>query len=379
MAWIEVHQALLTHRKTLRLARLLQLDTFAVVGRLMALWCWALDNAPDGVVDAEDRDLLADVMGWESGEAHVLCDALVVAGFLESDGLLYVIHDWQDYAGRIIGQREMFRAANAKRQEDARASNARRQQEWRDRQRAASEQRNADSNVTEALRNGRTVPNHTIPNQRERERAREADDVVATATAEHNVPLSLVVAAAQLADAEPEPATSSAPAGDLLADLAADRAKTQEVGIALYGAWCDAIGRSARTQPERRAWQGALAGLAHDVGLTPQDSASVVERYRARFGAEKRPTPGQVAAVYSQLEEVPHHEHATDQHLSARYPARHQQSAEERARDAEARLAAKQAGLAALAPELAAGQPHPVPPVSRQSAEPMARVRDASA
>ena len=112
MAYIETHQSLLTHRKTLRLGRLLGMDRFCVCGRLMALWCWALDNAPDGVVAVGDADILADVMGWP-GEPAELCAALVSTGFFElaADDGFYVLHDWYVYAGRLIEQRR----ANAER------------------------------------------------------------------------------------------------------------------------------------------------------------------------------------------------------------------------------------------------------------------------
>jgi hypothetical protein len=39
MAFVESHQSLLTHRKTLRLGRRLDIDKVAVAGRLVALWC----------------------------------------------------------------------------------------------------------------------------------------------------------------------------------------------------------------------------------------------------------------------------------------------------------------------------------------------------
>lgn len=45
MSSVQVQQSLVSHRKTLRLARLLSLDRYAVVGRLVALWAWRLDNA----------------------------------------------------------------------------------------------------------------------------------------------------------------------------------------------------------------------------------------------------------------------------------------------------------------------------------------------
>lgn len=152
MAYIEVHQSLLSHRKTLRLCRVLQMDRFCVAGRLVALWSWAIDNAPEGWVAAGDSDLIADVMGWQ-GEPSVLCGAMVSAGFLDEAEGAYVLHDWMDYAGRLMEQRK---------------SNAKRQQAWRDRNRpspSSDEPRHGDVTVTSVLRNGTpylTVPNHTV-------------------------------------------------------------------------------------------------------------------------------------------------------------------------------------------------------------------------
>lgn len=152
MAWIEVHQSLLTHRKTLRLCRLLKMDKFAVTGRLMALWCWALDNAQDGVIHIEDLEVVADVMGWEE-DYHELSDALLLVGFLNRGEGGLEIHDWQDYAGRLISQREAGRIANANRQ-----------RLYRERHPRVS----GEVDVTESntLRNGRVTPNNgpTVPN-----------------------------------------------------------------------------------------------------------------------------------------------------------------------------------------------------------------------
>lgn len=107
MAYIEAHQSVLTHRKTLRLGRLLGMDRFCVVGRLVALWSWALDNAQDGIVTVADSDILADVMGWEREPAE-LCEALVTSGFLElaGDGSFYILHDWASHGGKILRRLE---------------------------------------------------------------------------------------------------------------------------------------------------------------------------------------------------------------------------------------------------------------------------------
>ena len=48
MAWIEVHQGLREHRKTYACAEKLKISRVVMVGTLISLWLWALDNAQDG-------------------------------------------------------------------------------------------------------------------------------------------------------------------------------------------------------------------------------------------------------------------------------------------------------------------------------------------
>lgn len=105
MSFIQVQQSLVSHRKTLRLARLLGLDRYAVVGRLVALWAWCLENAVDGRLakdgDDIDAEILADVMGWD-GKPAELVDSLITAGFLDVDSStqdkpVLSIHDWRDW------------------------------------------------------------------------------------------------------------------------------------------------------------------------------------------------------------------------------------------------------------------------------------------
>lgn len=102
MAWIESHQALGAHPKTKRLARALDEDLVATVGRLQFLWWWALDYAQDGYLQRFDKYDVADAARW-GGDPDVFLDALKSAGFLDEDMYL---HDWHEYAGRLIKQRE---------------------------------------------------------------------------------------------------------------------------------------------------------------------------------------------------------------------------------------------------------------------------------
>ena len=120
MAWIELHQSLFTHRKTMQAAETLDLPEVYVVAHLAALWTWALDNAPDGVLPRSPR-IIAKAAQW-TGEPNMLINALFDAGFLvtSEDGET-LIHDWQSYAGKLIDRRkrnaEAMKKARADHQE----------------------------------------------------------------------------------------------------------------------------------------------------------------------------------------------------------------------------------------------------------------------
>ena len=109
MAWIESHQEVGRHPKTKKLARLLGVSLPAAVGHLHYLWWWALDFAQDGVLDKYDAEDIADAMQWE-GDADQLVEALLSSGYIDDtdDGL--VIHDWAEYAGKLLERRAKDRA-----------------------------------------------------------------------------------------------------------------------------------------------------------------------------------------------------------------------------------------------------------------------------
>lgn len=166
MAWIELHQAVRDHRKIVYLAELLEMPEPHVVGHLTYLWLWALDNAPDGQLDCSDRTIAR--AAWWEGDPHRLVSALIECGLLERVADTLVIHDWDDYAGKLIGQRR---------------ANAERQAKYRERTRPDRDvtpedgTSDGDVTVTSPSRNGATeqyptVPNPTEPDQTgERQRA----------------------------------------------------------------------------------------------------------------------------------------------------------------------------------------------------------------
>jgi hypothetical protein len=135
MAWIESHQSLATHRKTKDLQRLLRINTVRVVGHLHLLWWWCLDNAPDGILEGIHPSNIADAAMWP-GDPEIFVKALEDSGFCDANPLK--LHDWDDYAGKLIQRR----VANRERVKAFRTRNVR---------------------VTYALGNGATVPNSTQP------------------------------------------------------------------------------------------------------------------------------------------------------------------------------------------------------------------------
>lgn len=103
MAWLELHQSLPQHRKTLRLKTLLKIKTPQAVGHLCMLWLWALDNAQDGDISPFTDEEIAEISGWSGKDARKFMQALISAGFVDENSS---IHDWLSYAGRLIDYRK---------------------------------------------------------------------------------------------------------------------------------------------------------------------------------------------------------------------------------------------------------------------------------
>jgi len=108
VAWIKSHQELRNHPKVKRLARICSVPPTQVIGHLHFLWWYALDYAQDGDLSSFDNDELAEIAGWE-GEASTFVEAMGSVGFLDGSPGEYSIHDWGEYAGRLIEDREKKR------------------------------------------------------------------------------------------------------------------------------------------------------------------------------------------------------------------------------------------------------------------------------
>jgi hypothetical protein len=111
MAWLESHQSLANHRKLLRLADLTGVSEVTLIGHLHLLWWWALDNVgPEGSLEGISDRALAVAARWP-GDAGQWTQALVMSGFLDEDSLgVRWLHDWHDYAGKLLERRAEDRA-----------------------------------------------------------------------------------------------------------------------------------------------------------------------------------------------------------------------------------------------------------------------------
>lgn len=135
MAWIEIHQSLTAHPKVVRFATSVKEPPVQAIGRLVMLWLWAITYADDGDLSRFGSAEIASACAW-SKDPEILLKALQDARWL--DGM--AIHDWMDYAGRLVEAR----VANKNRMREKRAKNVQR---------------------TDGARTGATVPNRTQPTE----------------------------------------------------------------------------------------------------------------------------------------------------------------------------------------------------------------------
>ncbi len=150
MAWIESNQEIARHPKTRKLSRLLDQSVVSVIGHLHMLWWWALDYAQDGNIGKYDGFDIAEACMWR-GDHQSFVDALIQAGFVDKTESGLYIHDWLDYAGRLMAQKELKKEKSNERVKRHRANKAK------------------SCNAAVMLCNAPTVPNHTVPDLTEQD------------------------------------------------------------------------------------------------------------------------------------------------------------------------------------------------------------------
>lgn len=250
MAWLEVHQSLLTHRKTLTVAETLNIRPVQVLGHVVSLWLWSLDSAPDGDLTGVPARVLARAVQWDD-EPELLLAALLSAGFLDQEGDCLRIHDWWDYAGKLIDQRR----ANAERQKRFRQKS------------------NAHVTVTSPLGNGSqysTVQNTTVPG------SLANADASARAT---SLPTPEPNTNGRAKTTTPRKATPGL-------EPAERRVRTPPASAEQFDALVDALGYDRRAVKQSRSLSGCVNKAAADLlggGFDRDDILFVAEELRTKW------------------------------------------------------------------------------------------------
>jgi len=168
--WIESHQTLARHPKVIRLAARLKINRAQALGHLHLLWWWTLDFSPEGDLSVFSAPEIALGAEW-SGDGEEFLAALQQTGWIDED---LSLHDWEDYAGKLLQrrrrntQRKQEARAKAAAEEEARAEGAAGETEEPEPGESAVE--TAEASVRDAedvsavpILSEATVPNRTVP------------------------------------------------------------------------------------------------------------------------------------------------------------------------------------------------------------------------
>ena len=105
--WIELHQEMPRHPKTLALAQNLKISRREAVGLLIDLWTWGLNCADEtGHLRGITNEGIAMAMDWPGRQAVKLVNALVDCGWIDGENGSYCLHDWADYTSRLSDKRK---------------------------------------------------------------------------------------------------------------------------------------------------------------------------------------------------------------------------------------------------------------------------------
>lgn len=118
MAWLEVHQELREHRKLYACADDLNVEPVLMLGMLVSMWLWALDNAQNGSLAGISNRSIARAAKWPEKKADRFVTALIANGWIDQDGDVMALHDWSDYTGRLMDRRAADAARKRKVRED---------------------------------------------------------------------------------------------------------------------------------------------------------------------------------------------------------------------------------------------------------------------
>jgi hypothetical protein len=151
MAWVPVNRSVFTHRKTMKLADLLDIPEVYAVAHLTALWTWAMDNAPSGFIAGDTSARMIARAAEFPGNAQVFLEALLESDYLVYANDAYELPNWMEYGGKLVTQQ---------------SKNAEKQARYR-------EKKDASQNVTVTLPSHNQPVTAELPSREEEKRKEE--------------------------------------------------------------------------------------------------------------------------------------------------------------------------------------------------------------
>lgn len=157
--WIELHQEMPRHPKTLALAQALKISRREAVGLLIDLWTWGLNCANEtGHLRGITNEGIAMALDWSGRQAAKLVNALVDCGWIDGENGNYSLHDWADYTSRLSDKRK-----DAERKREARKRAKQADESPENPQNVPGQSADSPRKNTVNPRAGITKPNQTKP------------------------------------------------------------------------------------------------------------------------------------------------------------------------------------------------------------------------
>jgi len=101
MPWIESHQELERHPKTLDLMNQMGWDLDTTIGKLHRFWWWCVDYAEDGDLRKHNDSRLSAAVGVLPGDSKRFIEAMVQSGWIDREPY-FRVHDWWHYFGEFL-------------------------------------------------------------------------------------------------------------------------------------------------------------------------------------------------------------------------------------------------------------------------------------
>jgi hypothetical protein len=102
VAFIESHEQIERHPKTLDLSARMGWDVDQTIGKLHRFWWWCLNFAATGDLRGKNDAVLAGSVGLDASDGKRFVESMVASGWIDRADEVFRVHDWIDYAGTYL-------------------------------------------------------------------------------------------------------------------------------------------------------------------------------------------------------------------------------------------------------------------------------------